>query len=149
MNNEQTFGYRGDRVRENSTASVNRNIDREIRRNIQSYMAADPEAIEDRIRELEVEWDIERVLEAMASSFSLIGLALGRTRKRFLGIPLAILPFLLLHAVQGWCPPMTALRRMGFRTQREIEAEKYALKALQKLETAEPSRAPAILNVGL
>jgi len=39
--------------------------------------------------------------------------------------------FLLQHAVQGWCPPLPVLRRLGFRTAREIEVERNALKALR------------------
>jgi hypothetical protein len=35
------------------------------------------------------------------------------------------------HAVQGWCPPLPILRRMGFRTAREIDTERTALKALR------------------
>jgi hypothetical protein len=46
-------------------------------------------------------------------------------------LTLAVLGFLLQHAVQGWCPPLALLRRLGVRTRREIDAEKYALKALR------------------
>jgi hypothetical protein len=38
---------------------------------------------------------------------------------------------LLLHAVQGWCPPVPLFRRLGFRTSAEIHQERYALKALR------------------
>jgi hypothetical protein len=39
--------------------------------------------------------------------------------------------FLLQHAVQGWCPPLPLLRRLGVRTADEINEERYALKALR------------------
>ena len=39
--------------------------------------------------------------------------------------------FLFQHAVQGWCPPIPILRRLGFRTSYEIEEERAALKALR------------------
>lgn len=39
--------------------------------------------------------------------------------------------FLLRHAVQGWCPPLPVFRRLGARTQSEIDHERYALKALR------------------
>ncbi len=39
--------------------------------------------------------------------------------------------FLFQHAVQGWCPPVPVLRRLGFRTTYEIDRERYALKALR------------------
>jgi hypothetical protein len=35
------------------------------------------------------------------------------------------------HALQGWCPPVPLLRRLGFRTSFEIEEERQALKALR------------------
>jgi hypothetical protein len=37
--------------------------------------------------------------------------------------------FLLQHAVQGWCPALPIVRALGFRTSREIDAERSALKA--------------------
>jgi hypothetical protein len=40
----------------------------------------------------------------------------------------AQLSFLLLHAIKGWCPPVTVMRRLGFRTKPEIESEKVILK---------------------
>jgi hypothetical protein len=39
--------------------------------------------------------------------------------------------FLFQHALQGWCPPVPVLRRLGFRTMREIDTERYALKAIR------------------
>lgn len=85
----------------------------------------------DRIGELDREWDIERVLEVNASSLALTGLVLGATvDKKWLTLPAVVLPFLLQHALQGWCPPLPLLRRLGLRTQGEIDREKYALKEL-------------------
>lgn len=34
------------------------------------------------------------------------------------------------HAFQGWCPPVNLFRRLGVRTQREIDEERYALKLM-------------------
>jgi DNA-binding transcriptional ArsR family regulator len=42
------------------------------------------------------------------------------------------LPFLFQHATQGWCPPLPLFRKRGVRTRKEIEREKYALKALRR-----------------
>ena len=39
--------------------------------------------------------------------------------------------FFLQHGVEGWCPPLPIFRRLGIRMQAEIEAERYALKALR------------------
>jgi hypothetical protein len=35
------------------------------------------------------------------------------------------------HAIKGWCLPLPLFRKMGVRTQTEIERERYALKALR------------------
>jgi hypothetical protein len=40
---------------------------------------------------------------------------------------------LFQHAVQGWCPPVPILRRMGFRTIYEIEQERRELLALRNV----------------
>lgn len=39
--------------------------------------------------------------------------------------------FLLSHALQGWCPPVPLLRKLGVRTSEEIYNEKTALKMLR------------------
>jgi hypothetical protein len=73
--------------------------------------------------------DIERVLEVNASTLALSGLILGLTKNRkWLFLPGIVLPFLLQHGLQGWCPPLPLLRRFGIRTRGEIDREKYALK---------------------
>ena len=51
--------------------------------------------------------------------------------RRFFMLPAAVAGFLLQHAVQGWCPPVPVLRRLGFRTASEIDEERYVLKALR------------------
>jgi hypothetical protein len=121
----------GDRVRANTVPEVNRRIDEQIERNIRHYSGQTKEEIYRRIRELDQEWDIERVLETMASSFSLTGIVLGSiVDRRWYLLPTAVLSFLLLHAIQGWCPPLGILRGLGIRTHEEIARERYALKAL-------------------
>jgi len=67
-----------------------------------------------------------------ASTLAFMGLVLGVTRNRkWLFIPGVVLPFLFQHAVQGWCPPLPIMRRLGVRSRQEIDREKYALKALR------------------
>jgi hypothetical protein len=93
---------------------------------------AGPAGIQKRLNELQREWDIERAIEANASSLALAGLALGFfVSSWFYLLPAAVAAFLLQHALQGWCPPVPVLRRLGYRTQTEIEQERYALKALR------------------
>jgi len=85
-------------------------------------------AIAQRLRDLEREWDIERVIQAHAAGVSLAGLAAaGCVSRKFLVVPAVISAFLLLHAVQGFYPPAIVLRRLGFRTVQEIEEERQVL----------------------
>lgn len=66
-----------------------------------------------------------------ASRSALAGVALGAfVDRRFLLLPAAVCLFLMQHALQGWCPPVPILRRLGFRTAREIFEERLALKSL-------------------
>lgn len=98
-----------------------------------------------RIRNLEGEWDLERVLETNASALALTGVVLGAfVDKRWLWLSGAVATFLLQHAVQGWCPPVPLFRRFGIRTRGEIDTEKYALKAMRgdfdRVDEADGSR---------
>lgn len=120
-----------DRVRRSTALNVNVDIDRQTDANIRRFSAASREQILKRIDELDREWDIERALEVNASSLALTGLALGVTAdRRWLALPAVVMAFLFQHGVQGWCPPLPILRRLGFRTRGEIDREKYELKAL-------------------
>ena len=121
-----------ERVPRHTAEAVNEQIRRQTEENVARYAVAGPDAIGRRLAELDREWDIERTLEANAASISLIGLALGAAvDRRFFIVPGLVAGFLLQHAVQGWCPPVTFFRRRGFRTSSEIDQERYALKALR------------------
>jgi hypothetical protein len=95
------------------------------------YFGASDEALTERISELEREWALESVLEAKAASMVLLGLALATVDRRFLLLPVAAAGFLLQHALQGWCPPLPLLRRLGLRTATEIGQEILALRILR------------------
>lgn len=131
-----------DRVRRSTAEHVNREIDRKTEENAARLADADPQHIRRRIAELDREWDIERVLEVNASTLALSGLVLGLTvNRKWLALPAVVLPFLLQHGLQGWCPPLPVLRRLGVRTRSEIDRERYAL--LDALGNAPPRAAMA------
>jgi len=118
-----------DRVRSSTASHVNEEIDLQTDINIQRYKGKSKAEILERIQMLDKEWDIERVLEVNASALALSGLILGLTKDRkWLFLPGIVLPFLLQHGLQGWCPPLPLLRRLGIRTRGEIDREKYSLK---------------------
>lgn len=106
----------------------NQRIRRQTERNVERFRGAPWQAIDGRIRELEREWDIERGLDANAAGLALAGLALGIfADRRFFILPAIAAGLLLQHALRGRCPVIPLLRRLGFRSQREIEDERSAL----------------------
>jgi hypothetical protein len=121
-----------ERVPLHTPEQYNQEIRRRTEENVDRVAAGGREAIDRRLKELEREWDIERTLEANAATVSLIGLGLGAfVDRRLYALPALVAGFLLQRAVQGWCPPVPLFRRLGVRTQAEIDEEKYALKALR------------------
>jgi hypothetical protein len=132
-----------DRVRAKTDPEINRKIDAALERRLRFYSVQDRQTLTQRLEELNREWDVERVLEANASSLVLMSIVLGITgRRKWFVVPVLVSSFLLMHAVQGWCPPVPLLRRLGVRTRFEIEQERYALKMLRgdfdQLEHKEP-----------
>jgi hypothetical protein len=119
------------RVPRHTAEAINSRIQRDLAFSVQ-YYADHKDEIAKRLRELEAEWDIERAIEANAAALGFIGTALGLMRgRKWLVLPLAVTGFLFQHAIEGWCPPVPLLRRLGFRTSFEIEEERQALKALR------------------
>lgn len=116
-------------------AHTNERINQQIRLDTDlrvRYYEQHADEIPHRLRELDDEWDIERAVEANASVLAFVGVALGATHdRRWLALPALVSGFLFQHAIQGWCPPIPILRRLGFRTAYEIEEERQALKALR------------------
>lgn len=136
---ENPSGASADRVRRSTALHLNQEIDRQTDDNIRAFADSDSRGLIGRIAELDREWDVERVLEANASTLALTGLVLGVTvNRKWLALPAVVLPLLLQHAIQGWCPPLPLLRRRGIRTRGEIDREKYAL--LERLEGQAPLR---------
>jgi hypothetical protein len=106
--------------------AINEATDRSI-----AYFREHPDEIPHRLVQLDREWDVERALATGSSCLSLLGVALGISgRARWLYLPLGVQGFYLQHTLQGWCPPLPVLRRLGFRTPAEIERERCALVAM-------------------
>lgn len=118
-----------ERVEKHTNDQINAKIERQTEQNIAYWRERNRPEIEKRIRELDREWDTERVLEANASTLiaasTLLGFSLSKKWFILGGI---VSGFLLQHALQGWCPPLPVIRKMGVRTASEIHREKSALK---------------------
>lgn len=129
---EKTFPATDTRVEQNSAERVNAEIRSATEGQLHRFAGADRNTIDGRLRQLDREWDIERVLETNASIIACTGALLALTvNRRFAIIPVVVTGFLLQHALQGWCPPLPWFRKRGVRTMREINRERTALRILR------------------
>ncbi|PUA28939.1 MAG: hypothetical protein B0W54_11095 [Cellvibrio sp. 79] len=118
------------RVALHTSDKVNIQIAEATQRSI-AYYRSHPAEIPARLKKLDREWDIERILETNAATLIIISSILGFTMSiLFFVVPLLVGAFLLQHALQGWCPPLPVMRRIGFRTSTEIEIERKALEKI-------------------
>lgn len=132
-----------DRVRAHTPESVNERLESRTEEAVRSYARGGEAGIAVRIRELDEQWDMERLLQLNAGAAAMTGLTLGATvNRRWFALPGVVFSFLMQHALQGWCPPVSLFRRLGVRTRQEINRERYALKALRGDFDQVPERQP-------
>lgn len=118
------------RVAQNTNPKVNAAVRAETLSRLRA--AADSHGYAAAIRRTECAWDTERVLEANATALILASLALGIWKdRRWLWLTGAVAAFLLQHAVQGFCPPLPVIRRLGIQTAEELANERLALRLLR------------------
>jgi hypothetical protein len=124
----QAIGF--DRVRSMTPNYVNQRLDREMEGELQYLTAQGREAMQRRVVELEYEWNIDQALMANFAVVAFAGMMAGALHSRkWLWAPAVQLGFLFLHASKGWCPPTALFRRLGFRSQKEIEIQRQILKS--------------------
>lgn len=121
------------RVAQHTSAALNERIRHDTEERIAALRSDDRHAmITQRLSELDAEWDVERTLQTNFAVLSLVGLALGaKVDRRWFALALGVPAFMVQHALQGWCPPLAVLRRLGLRTSKEINEERFALKSLR------------------
>lgn len=122
-----------DAARTHAPGEVNRRIDSEVERCVQ-FMAeqTDRSVIGAYLEDLEREWDLSRVVTVAASTVGLVGWALVPARGWAWKLAGGVAAGLLLQqGLVGYGPLATVARRLGVRTRREIDLEKFALKALR------------------
>lgn len=112
---------------------VNQNIRNKTVCCIKKYIDSNEVLLSERIRKLNFEWDTERVLETNAASIILLCSILGFRKKdqNYFVLSGIVGFFLLMHALEGWCPPLPVIRKVGVRTAEEIFEEKAALKQIR------------------
>lgn len=120
------------RVEKQTAPHVNQQIEQQFQDRIQLYRGQDSDLITKRLSELDREWDTERTLQTNFAVLSLLGVTLAATvNKRWALLSIGVPAFMVQHALQGWCPPLAVLRRKGFRTTKEINEERFALKSFR------------------
>lgn len=119
-------GARSDRIRRRTSPHVNEDIDLKTHEKMENALQGGREAIIHRLHQLDRELDVERVLLGYFGFIGGAALVFGRrgSWKRVLGTQSL---FAVMQVFVGWCPPLVVLRRLGFRTAREIAAERAAL----------------------
>lgn len=122
---------RHDLIRNRTSDRANQRIDRRTWESVQALES--PSAIRARLNDLDREWNVDR---ALMLNFAIVGaisaaMALRAARQgRVSGWQALLftqLGFLAYHAVRRWCPPLPVFRRLGFRSDQEIAAERVAL----------------------
>ncbi len=149
------------RVSQFTSRKTNEKILSQTREAVERFCEADQETLARRLEELDREWDFERAIQTGASVQILLGLALGTfVHRRWYAWSALVGGFMLLHALHGWAPPLPLLRRLGFRTEAEIEQERDALRILrgdftptrnarEAMAQARFSEAPSISGAGM
>jgi len=111
---------------------MNERITEDALHRVERFCGADQETLSRRLEELDREWDFERTIQTGATMQILLGLALGAwVDRRLYAWSALVAMFLLVHALVGWAPPLPVLRKLGFRTEAEIEEERNALRLLR------------------
>jgi hypothetical protein len=136
-----------DHIRAHSDKDVNAEMDAEAYLEL-ATIGNDPARIRARLSEIDREWDVDR---ALMLNFAIIGGLSGGLAMRGLARTGRIggwgaffwtqMAFLAHHAIRGWCPPLPVFRRLGFRSDHEIGAERAALQ--KRLLELEPGSHPS------
>lgn len=129
-----------DRARRHTARAVLHRIDDDTVDHLLA-VEGDADAAKPRLEALDREWDLDRAIEAEAAAMGLLGLALGVfMRPALLAVPTAVGASVFLFGTLGIYPLLPIFRRMGLRTAREIQRERYAVKALRGDFQAMPVR---------
>lgn len=122
------------RVQNNTNPDVNQAIREQMickLYELNNYKSTNNTVLNHCINDLSKEWDTERFLETNAAAIILFSSILGLKKSKSFLLTGIISFFLLQHALQGWCPPLPVIRKMGIRTAGEIGNERMALKMMR------------------
>lgn len=121
-----------DEVRDHSPGQLNQRIDTAVEKRVACLAALERSDISRRLASLERRPDVGRAIDFTAASIALAGVSMmRRDGPGWWSLPLLSSLVLFQRALTGTAFVVPLFRRLGFRTRREIDVEKYALKALR------------------
>lgn len=121
-----------EKVERTTAPQLNEKFEAQAQESVSKYIGADRDTIDQRLQELESEWNVERMIEVEAPSMIGLGIALGLTHdKKWFALSAMAAGMVILHNLQGWYPMLPLLRRLGLRAQSEIDREYMALRVLR------------------
>lgn len=120
------------RVQDHTPGPINDKLRRRAQDRIAVLSVQEPDHIDERLRELDREWDTERLLQANFAALTMTSVLLAAfVSRKWLWLAVGVPLFMIQHSLQGWCPPLSVFRRLGVRTPAEIEDERFELRKLR------------------
>lgn len=121
-----------DRLVRHTPDRANEVISEHMHDSVARHASGTPQLLEQRLHELDREWDVERLTATLSGVTLLVSVLLVSVfGTAWLVLPALIGVCLLLHALVGWTPALALIRHLGWRTPQEIAHERYALKAIR------------------
>jgi hypothetical protein len=103
-----------------------------VKDSVRFYGSLGPQAVADRLKALEDEPELETVATLGMAGIGVLALVFGILGSRIWRLlAWAALPLIFAHARGRLSAPGEFLKTLGLRSRKEIEEEKYALKALR------------------
>ncbi len=115
-------------------ARPRKEVDRATARSIQFYSSRPPEFVSRRIEELKEEIPLEALVYRGGAALTIAGVTLLLLRRKIRAawiLTVVIAALQLQYSYRGRNALIEILRRRGYRSRKEIEAEKYSLEALR------------------
>ncbi len=132
MNTMNLFPPTTDKVIRKTDPKINAEIRNHTIRNLNIFKNCNETDITERIKRLNQEWDMERVVQVKAGVLIFLSSYMGiRISRIWFLVTGAVSVFMLWHALLGWCPSLNLLRKWGVRTENEILSEIIALKIIR------------------
>lgn len=132
----------------NTDLSSKDKIRRQTIGNLYSVKDAGEEVLTERLKALDHEWDLDRVIESKSACMILLSSILGiKSNKLWFLITGVLGVSLIQYALKGWCMSLPILRGLGIRTAEEINYERTVLRMLRNDFNSDSKDIIELLNI--